>query len=110
MLLRNREAGAARLLGACPVMPWLCRLEKREPIDTILRMFKSLLIAFILMGTLMAADLPSKKYLNLAAIKKMVVAAEAEATRQNVSVTICIVDENGALLFLQKGDGVSINT
>jgi glc operon protein GlcG len=110
MLLRNRETGAARLLGACPVRPWPSRLEKREPIDTILRMFKSLLIAFILMGTLMAADLPSKKYLNLAAIKKMVVAAEAEAARQNVSVTICIVDENGALLFLQKGDGVSINT
>jgi len=40
----------------------------------------------------------------------MVAAAEAEAKRQNVSVTICIVDENGALLFLEKGDGVSINT
>jgi glc operon protein GlcG len=89
---------------------WPPPLEKRAPVDTILRMFKSLLIAFILTGTLMAADLPSKKYLNLAAIKKMVAGAEAEATRQNVSVTICIVDENGALLFLQKGDGVSINT
>jgi glc operon protein GlcG len=57
-----------------------------------------------------APQLPTKKYLNLAAIKAMVAGAEAEAKRQNVSVTICIVDENGALLFLEKGDGVSINT
>jgi len=58
----------------------------------------------------MAADLPSKKYLNLAAVKTMVAGAEAEAKRQNVSVTICIMDENAALLFLQRGDGVSVNT
>ena len=58
----------------------------------------------------MAADLPSRKYLNLDAIKTMVAGAEAEARRQNVSVTICIRDENGALLFLERGDGVSVNT
>ena len=40
----------------------------------------------------------------------MVAGAEAEARRQNVSVTICIMDENGALLFLERGDGVSVNT
>jgi glc operon protein GlcG len=73
-------------------------------------MFRLILIALSLMGTLLAADLPSKKYLNLAAIKTMVAGAEAEAKRQNVSVTIVIVDENAALLFLEKGDGVSINT
>ena len=73
-------------------------------------MFKSLLIVLCLMETLMAADLPSKKYLNLAAIKTMVAGAEAEAGRRNVSVTICIMDENGALLFLERGDGVSVNT
>ena len=71
-------------------------------------MFKSIFIALSLMGTLLASDLPSKKYLNLAAIKTMV--AEAEAKRQNVPVTIVIVDENGALLFLETGDGVSMNT
>ncbi len=73
-------------------------------------MRKSILVALCLMGTLTAAELPSKKYLNLAAIKTMVAAAEAEAKRQNISVTICIVDENGALLFLEKGDGQNINT
>lgn len=73
-------------------------------------MLKSLFAVLCLTGTLLAADLPSKKYLDLAAIKTMVAGAEAEAKRQNISVTIVIVDENGALLFLEKGDGVSINT
>lgn len=81
-----------------------------KPIDNIPRMPKSLLVTLCLMGSLTAADLPSKKYLNLAAIKTMVAGAEAEAKRQNVSVTIVIVDDNGALLFLEKGDGVSMNT
>ncbi len=57
-----------------------------------------------------AADLPSKKYLNLSAIKAMVAAAEAEAQRQHVEVTICIVDESGNLLFLEKADTAPLNT
>jgi glc operon protein GlcG len=57
-----------------------------------------------------AADLPSKKYLNLAAVKTMVAAAEAEALKRNVHVTICIVDESGNLLFLQKADAAGLNT
>jgi glc operon protein GlcG len=57
-----------------------------------------------------AADLPSKKYLNLATVKTMMAAAEAEAQRQHVDITLVVVDENGNLLFLEKGDGVSINT
>jgi len=59
---------------------------------------------------LLAADLPSKKYLDLKTIKALVAAAETEAQRQHVSVTLCIVDENGNLLFLQKGDTVPQNT
>jgi glc operon protein GlcG len=57
-----------------------------------------------------AADLPTKKWLNLAAIKTMAAAAEAEAQKRNVQVTICIVDEGGNLLFLQKADGAGLNT
>jgi len=57
-----------------------------------------------------AAELPTKKWLNLAAIKKMVAAAEAEAQKRNVQVTLCIVDESGNLLFLQKADGAGLNT
>src|SRR3984893_2880550 len=69
----------------------------------------SVVLAF-LVATSFAADLPAKKYLNLAAIKTMVAGAEAEAKKQNVEVTICIVDESGNLLFLQKADGASLNT
>jgi len=50
------------------------------------------------------------KYLNLAAIKTMVAAAENEAQKRNVQVTICIMDESGNLLFLQKADGATLNT
>lgn len=57
-----------------------------------------------------AADLPARKYLNLAAVKIMVAAAEQEAQKRNVAVTICIVDESGNLLFLQKGDRAGLNT
>jgi glc operon protein GlcG len=56
------------------------------------------------------ADLPTKKYLNLAAIKVMVAGAEAEAQRLHVDVTICVVDESGNLLFLQKADTAPLNT
>lgn len=57
-----------------------------------------------------SAELPSKKYLNLAAIKTMVAAAEAAAEKRHVEVTLCVVDESGNLLFLQKGDGAPLNT
>src|SRR5882757_7449007 len=73
-------------------------------------MFKLLFVMLALMTTASAADLPSKKFINLAAIKTMVAAAEAEAKKRNVEVTICIVDESGNLPFLQKADAASINT
>jgi glc operon protein GlcG len=57
-----------------------------------------------------AAELPTKKYLNLAAIKTMVAASEAKAQELQVQVTICIVDESGNLLFLEKADRASLNT
>ena len=70
------------------------------------------LILLILTLTLLAGavELPSKKFLNLAALKTMVAAAEAEAQKRNLQVTICIVDEGGNLLFLQKADGAGLNT
>jgi glc operon protein GlcG len=73
-------------------------------------MLKLLVVMFSFAAIAMAVDLPTKKQLNLAAIKTMVAGAEAEAKKQNVNVTICIVDESGNLLFLQRGDNVSINT
>ena len=75
-----------------------------------MRMYRlaALFLAFLTLAC--AADLPTKKWLNLAAVKTMVAAAEAEALKRNVQVTICIVDEGGNLLFLQKADGAGPNT
>jgi glc operon protein GlcG len=67
-----------------------------------------LLLSLCLVAT--AADLPSKKFLNLTAIKTLVAAAEAEAAKRNVQVTLCIVDESANLLFLQKADRAGLNT
>src|SRR5260370_9200644 len=79
-----------------PVLPSLPMSKLNKP---KIRLTAALLCLAL---TASAADLPSKKYLNLAAIKTMVAAAEAEAQRQHVDVTICIVDESGNLLFLAK--------
>ncbi len=73
-------------------------------------MFKLLTVALISASTMYASDLPSKKYLDLTAIKTMVAASEAKAKELNVSVTICVVDESGNLLFLEKGETASLNT
>jgi glc operon protein GlcG len=56
------------------------------------------------------SSLPNRKYLDLDHIKIMVAAAEAKAKELNVSVTICVVDESGNLLFLEKGETASLNT
>lgn len=56
------------------------------------------------------ADLPTKKVLNLAAIKTMVAAAEAKAKEMNIQVSICVVDDSGNLLFFEKADSASFNT
>jgi glc operon protein GlcG len=70
--------------------------------------FVPLLLSFLVVA--MAAELPTRRYLNLAAIKTMAAAAEQEAHTRNVEVTICIVDESGNLLFLQKADKAGLNT
>jgi glc operon protein GlcG len=73
-------------------------------------MFNSLFLLLVPYAATPAVDLPTKKYLNLAAVKMMVAAAEAEARKRNVQVTICIVDESGDLLFLERADGAQLNT
>lgn len=74
------------------------------------KMLVALAAVLCLATAVLAVDLPSKQYLNLSAIKVMVAAAEAKAVDLHVEVTICIVDESGNLLFLEKADGASLNT
>lgn len=73
-------------------------------------MLKLILLLLTLVTAMSAVDLPSRKFLNLAAIKTMVAAAETQAKKMNVEVTLCVVDDSGNLLFLQKADGASLNT
>src|ERR1017187_6241644 len=73
-------------------------------------MFKTVAMLLTLAVCLPAGGLATKKALNLASIKTMVAAAEAEAGKRNVEVTICIVDDSGNLLFLQKADRATLNT
>lgn len=51
------------------------------------------------------AQLADKKALTLGAAKKMVAAAEAEATKNQWNVVIAVVDDGGHLIFLQRMDG-----
>jgi glc operon protein GlcG len=69
-----------------------------------------LLLAAVVSISLVSAELATKKALNLSSVKTMVAAAETEAAKRNVQVTICVVDESGNILFLQKADGAGLNT
>jgi glc operon protein GlcG len=55
-------------------------------------------------------ELPTKKVLDLAAMKQMAATVEAEAQKRKVHVTMAIVDDSLNLLYLEKGDGASLNT
>ena len=73
-------------------------------------MLNRILIVVLALAAGCFAQLPSRKYLDLAAVKTMVAAAEADAQKRQVHVTICVVDDHGSLLFLERGDGIPVNT
>src|SRR5438270_5922968 len=73
-------------------------------------MLKPVCALVLAITAVQAVELTTRKSLNLAAIKTMVAASEAEAAKRNVQVTICVVDESGNLLFLEKADGAALNT
>jgi glc operon protein GlcG len=76
----------------------------------MLPMLRILCLLLIGLSAISAPELSVKKSLNLAAIKAMVAASEREAAKRNVQVTICVVDESGNLLFLEKADGAGLNS
>lgn len=49
----------------------------------------------------------SKQMLGIEDARKIVAAAEAEAKQNNWAVTICVVDDGGHLLWLQRLDGAA---
>lgn len=52
----------------------------------------------------------SKKYLTLADVKIIASACESEAQRQNLAVTIAIVDDGGHLMWMQRLDGAPLTS
>jgi uncharacterized protein GlcG (DUF336 family) len=52
-------------------------------------------------------SMQTKSFLELADIKKIAAAAEAEALKHAWAVTIAIVDDGGHLLWLQRMDGAA---
>ncbi len=76
----------------------------------MIRMVRFIALNLVFLALACAADFPVKKWLNLAAVKKLVAAAEAEAAKRNVQVSLAIVDESGNLLFFQKADGAGLST
>lgn len=72
--------------------------------------FRFLSIAVLSAALISSAELPTKKVLNLAAIKNMAATVEAEAQKRNVHVSLAIVDESLNLLYLERGDDATLNT
>ena len=55
----------------------------------------------------MLASMNTKSFLELADVKAIAAAAEAEALKNRWAVTIAIVDDGGHLLWLQRLDGAA---
>ena len=57
-----------------------------------------------------APQLRAKKTISLAGAKKMAAAAEAYAVKNDLHITIAIVDDGGHLVYLERMDGAPFNT
>ena len=61
-------------------------------------------------STLSAAELTTKKALNLEVAKAMAAAGEAHARANNWNVIITILDDGGNMIYMQRMDGVQIGS
>jgi glc operon protein GlcG len=57
-----------------------------------------------------SAQLREKKAVTLAGARKMAAAAEAEAIKNKLTVTVAIADDGGNLIYLERMDGAPFNT
>lgn len=76
-------------------------------------MMKRTLTAALLIAsffTLSAAELTTKKALNLAVAKEIAAAAEAHARSNNWNVIVTILDDGGNMIYMQRMDGVQIGS
>src|SRR5882724_9454744 len=71
---------------------------------------RSLWCALLVLGTVSSASAQvlDKKVLTLAAAKKLVAGAEAEAQKRKTTVVIAVVDDGGSLILLQRLDDTQV--
>jgi glc operon protein GlcG len=68
------------------------------------------LVLLLTLGIGMAAELTTKKALNLAVAKEIAAAAEKEARANKWNVVIAIVDDGANLIYLQRMDETQIGS
>ena len=56
------------------------------------------------------AQLSTKKVLTLEAARQIAAAAQAEAKKNNWTMVICIVDDGGHLIYLERMDGTQVGS
>jgi glc operon protein GlcG len=72
---------------------------------------KTLLIAvFLLTVSMSQAQLATKKALTLEAAKQIAAAAQVEAAKNKWTMVICVVDDGGHLIYLERMDGTQIGS
>ncbi len=67
-------------------------------------------VTMMLTAVIAQAQLASKKTLTLDAAKVIAAAAEAEAKKNNLSMVICVVDEGGHIILLEKMEGTQLGS
>lgn len=65
---------------------------------------RKVILSLLCVSLVSGMELATRKALTLSAAKAMAAAAEAEARKNNWNVVICVVDEGGHLLYLQRMD------
>ena len=75
-----------------------------------MKVFRAVALILVSLTTVFArpADLPIKRTLTLAAAKKIVAAAEAEAIKRGATVVIAVVDDGGHLILLERLDDTQV--
>jgi glc operon protein GlcG len=74
--------------------------------------FVALVVGIALLGAAgtASAQFVEKKTVSLALAKKMAAAAEAEATKNNWSMVITVVDDGGNIVYLGRMDGAQLGS
>lgn len=69
---------------------------------------KLMVVAALLAAPIAAQELPTKKVISLELAKKITAAAEAEANKRGSTVVICVVDDGGHVILLQRLDDTQV--